>query len=796
MTDLRAQLQATLGTSYTLERELGGGGMSRVYVARDEALGREVVLKVIAPELAEGLSAERFAREVKLAARLQQANIVPLLTAGTAAGLPYYTMPFVRGESLRARLSNGEPVSISEAVGILRDVSRALAYAHAEGVVHRDIKPENILLSGGAAVVMDFGIAKALSASRTQDGAMTTGITQVGTSLGTPGYMAPEQALGDVNTDHRADIYALGVVAWELLAGVHPFAGRTSMQALIAAHVTEAAPSLATKRAEVPKALAALVMRCLEKDPLNRPASATEVLASLDSATTPGTLPSRATPSLRGKRGMIIAAVVTLVVIAGLIVLNRSRSAAEPGVTEKSLAVLPFRATGGDTADAYLAEGIADEVNSTLSQIPGLRLAGRSSAARFAGTSETAQEVGKALQVAAVLDGTMRRVRDQIRVTVELTRARDGVVLWHEDYERAATDIFAVQDEIARAIGGQLQVALAGSAVARGTNDGAAYDLYLKGMYLFRRRGEGLTTAISNFEQAIARDSMFARAWAGLASALTVSPYFLDIRMGAVLPRARTAAERAVQLDSMSSEGHLALGFVLAEMFEYATSEREIRRAITLDPHSAEAHYRLGWLLLNTGRSAEAIPVLQQAKAIDPLYFLASTYLGWAQVNQGLFAEGVAEERRAAELEPTNLAALSILASGYGRAGLPDSAKAMAHRLVTLTRSPVRLGHAAFAFARGGERKEAEALIRQMEAMPTDTWTRWNGLAIAYAGIGDAARAIDAMEHAAAGDGDLFASFATMLSGELPPDPRIDAVYRRFHLDPARFATRPGANRP
>jgi serine/threonine-protein kinase len=796
MTNLRDQLQASLGESYTLERELGGGGMSRVYVAREKSLGREVVLKVIRPEMAEGLSAERFAREVKLAARLQQANIVPLLAAGTAAGLSYYTMPFVRGESLRVRLGNGTPVSIPEAVGILRDVARALAYAHVEGVVHRDIKPENILLSGGAAVVLDFGIAKALSASRTQHDILTTGLTQVGTSLGTPGYMAPEQALGDITTDHRADIYALGVVAWELLAGAHPFAGRGSMQALIAAHVTETPASLATTRPDVPAPLAALVMRCLEKDPALRPASATELLASLESAATPGALASAPSPSRRGRRGVIVAALFLFVLIAGLGYFLRSGTPAASGVAEKSLAVLPFRATGGDTADAYLAEGIADEVNSTLAQLPGLRVAGRSSSARFAGKGATAQEIGKALDVAAVLDGTVRRVGEQIRVSVELTRAADGVVLWHENYERAATDIFAVQDEIARAIGGQLQVALAGSGVVRGTSDGAAYELYLKGMYLYRRRGEDLTAAISSFEQAIARDSTFARAWAGLASALLVSPYFLDMRMGAVLPRAHAAAERAVQLDSMSSEAHLAFGFALAESFDYVASEREIQRGIALDPHSAEAHYRLGWLLLNTGWPDKAIPALQQAKAIDPLFFLPSTYLGWAQINQGLLAEGVAEEHRGAELEPQNLAALSLLAVGYARTGHADSAVAVTRRFLPLTQSPLRLGMAAFALARGGERKQAEALIRRIGATPHTAWTRWTGLAIGYAGLGDVKRAIDAMEHAAASDGDLLVSFATLLSGELPPDPRVDAVYRRFHLDPARFANRTAPSRP
>ena len=224
--DLRSQLQSTLGATYSIVRELGGGGMSRVFVARDEALGRDVVVKIIAPGVAEGLSAERFAREIKLAARLQQANIVPVLTAGTSGGLPYYTMPFVRGESLRARLASGAPLPIAEAVSILRDVARALAYAHAEGVVHRDIKPDNILLSGGAAVVTDFGIAKAIDASRTLASGGATGITRAGMSLGTPAYMAPEQALGDPATDHRADIYSWGVVAWELLGGAHPFADK------------------------------------------------------------------------------------------------------------------------------------------------------------------------------------------------------------------------------------------------------------------------------------------------------------------------------------------------------------------------------------------------------------------------------------------------------------------------------------------------------------------------------------------------------------------------------------------
>ena len=307
---LRDQLQTTLGAGYTLGRELGGGGMSRVYVAREEALGRDVVVKVLAPELAEGLSAERFAREIRLVAALQEPHIVPVLAAGaTAEGLPWYTMPYVRGESLRARLTEG-PVPLGEAVAILRDMATALDYAHGHGLVHRDIKPENVLLSGRTAVVTDFGIAKALAASKTQapNGPAGVGLTQLGTSLGTPAYMAPEQAAADPSTDHRADLYAWGVVAYELLAGQHPFATKTSAQLLMTAHFSEVPLPLPPS---VPPALAALVARCLAKDPAERPASAADVLAAHGQrvpgglASEPGSVhaPRRRPARARARRG-------------------------------------------------------------------------------------------------------------------------------------------------------------------------------------------------------------------------------------------------------------------------------------------------------------------------------------------------------------------------------------------------------------------------------------------------------------------------------------------------------------
>ena len=289
MSDLRSQLQQTIGSAYSIERELGGGGMSRVFVAEETALGRKVVVKVLPPELVAGVNVDRFRREIQVAARLQHSHIVPVLTAGQMGSVPFYTMPFVEGESLRSRIGRAGPLPMTEAIGVLRDVAKALAYAHERGVVHRDIKPDNVMLAGGSATVVDFGIAKAISASRTPTPGGT--LTQVGTSIGTPAYMAPEQAAGDPATDHRADLYAFGCMSYEMLTGRPPFTA-TSPHKLMASHMTETPPAIALQRPDTPIELAALIMRCLEKDPDSRPASATEIVPVLDTVTSGGGHPA------------------------------------------------------------------------------------------------------------------------------------------------------------------------------------------------------------------------------------------------------------------------------------------------------------------------------------------------------------------------------------------------------------------------------------------------------------------------------------------------------------------------
>ena len=409
--DLRAQLQAALGAAYAIERELGGGGMSRVFLATETGLTRSVVVKILTPELAAEVSAERFAREVKLAARLQQANIVPLLNAGNANGLPWYSMPFVRGESLRAKLSSGTPVPVTDAVHILRDVARALAFAHGEGVAHRDIKPENILISGGAAVVTDFGIAKALTTARTQDGAAASPtITQMGASIGTPAYMAPEQVAGDPNVDHRADIYAWGVVAWELLGGKHPFAGKATAQAMLAAHLTRNAGGAhvgSPRRSAGARPIwsRAASRRIRRKRPaVGERAAHVARSGEFDERSRARRRPRQSDFSIRSL--MIGAAALVVIGTGAWLVTHRSTAAASDAGVGKSLAVLPFASVGGDTANQYFAEGMADELTTELAKVSGLRLAATSSAAAYRNKTADAREVGKALNVATVLQGT------------------------------------------------------------------------------------------------------------------------------------------------------------------------------------------------------------------------------------------------------------------------------------------------------------------------------------------------------------------------------------------------------
>jgi serine/threonine-protein kinase len=443
--------------------------MSRVFVARDHALGRKVVVKVLPPELAAALSIERFKREIMLSAALQHPNIVPVLSTGNTDRLPYFIMPFVEGESLRVRLGRG-PLSVREAVSVTKDVARALAYAHGHGVIHRDIKPDNIIISGATATVTDFGVAKAVAASRAgpMRGApevRTPGghtITHAGVSLGTPMYMAPEQAAADPNTDHRADIYALGIVAYEMLVGAPPFHGR-SPQALLAAQLTELPRPISQRRYGVPAGLEQLIMQCLEKNPTDRPRNAGDMVRALDDpellSGAPALAPQAAATQRRrslGRRVSIGAGVLTLALMtayaAGAFGDRRASASTDGSIAPASIAVLPIADASAATAGREHADGLTEALTNALGRVPGLRVASRTAAAGAQNLPGGVREIGRALGVGKLIEGTLQRQGTTFRVTVRLLDVRDGFTEWSQTYDRPVVGGFSAQDEIANEV--------------------------------------------------------------------------------------------------------------------------------------------------------------------------------------------------------------------------------------------------------------------------------------------------------------------------------------------------------
>ena len=520
MTDFVERLRAALGGSYTIERELGGGGMSRVFVAEDRALTRPVVIKVLHPELAAGVNVDRFKREVQLLARLQHPHIVPILSAGEADGLPYYVMPFVRGESLRVRLERG-PLAPAEAAGLLADVAKALAAAHAEGIVHRDIKPDNILVSGGAAVVADFGIAKALSSARLREDAGS--LTSLGTSLGTPAYMAPEQVAGDPDVDARADIYSLGCVAYEALTGASPFAGKTPQQ-MLAAQVIEAPPPIAGRHDGIPPALASLVMRCLEKEPAKRPQNAAELAALLDaSPTTAPRLPALPRASSRSRRGMWAAAAtiaVIAVVALGAYRWRRGERRADSGIT---VAVAPFEVL--DPRLALWKEGMVDVLSRNVDGAGPIRAISPSVAVKqWEGRADRPSAIAFAKKVGAqvVLYGQLQSIgNDLVDAKVWIANAAGDATPIEVDARDSSSRMDRITDSLSvrvlSVLGREHTVGPARLA-SLGSGSLPAIKAFLQGSQYFRRTQ--WDSAAASFQEAVALDTNFAVAYGMLGQAL------------------------------------------------------------------------------------------------------------------------------------------------------------------------------------------------------------------------------------------------------------------------------------
>jgi serine/threonine-protein kinase len=800
-----------VGTTYTLERELGGGGMSRVFVATETALGRKVVIKVLPPETAAGVNVERFRREIQLAASLQHPHIVPLHAAAASGDLLYFTMPFIEGESLRARIARDGELPVHAAVRILRDVADALAYAHQRGVVHRDIKPDNVLLSGQHAVVTDFGVAKALESSTGE-----SSLTSLGVALGTPAYMSPEQAAAEPHVDHRADIYAFGCLAYEVLTGRPPFAGMTAQQVL-AAHVTQRAEPVISRRSSCPPALAALVTRCLEKKPADRPQHATELHEQLELAATPsgGVPPTTAVPATpeRAKaqpgssKNYVIGGVATLVLVAAAAFALRGRERVAPGaavaagdsVLARSVAVLPFANLSGDKDADYFSDGMTDELISALGKVEGLRVPARTSVFAFKDKALDLKDVGVKLNVGSVLEGSVRRAGDRLRVTAQLVSVHDGFQMWSETYDRQLKDVFAVQDDIARAIVTALEGKLArpGAAplVRASTGDLAAFDLYLQARFLWAKRGgDNLREAIRLYRAAIAKDSTFARAWAGLAETYAILPDWTEVPAIPAYDTAAVAARRALALDSTLADAHSALGYRARALGRAQEAEREFRHALALNPSSSNIHKWYSNHLSSAGDLKGAAAQLDTARRLDPLSVIVWINQGDLYWQERRYDASLKECQAAVAADSTNLLAHACLARGHLALHHLSDASREATWLEAHGGERWALSILATALADGGKRDSARAVLRRLRELPVTGLPGYDLYYIPYAALGERDSAFMWLEREEQEWGLWPATFLHPMLDPLRSDPRFRKLEQRARENLLR--DRPEAPRP
>jgi serine/threonine protein kinase/tetratricopeptide (TPR) repeat protein len=712
MDPLQSRLNAALAGRYTLDRELGQGGMAVVFLANDLRHDRQVALKVLRPEISAEIGAERFLREIKMAAGLTHPHILPVFDSGEADGLLFYVMPSMQGRSLREKLDKEKQLPLSEALRLTREVASALDYAHRHNVVHRDIKPENILLHEGAAMVADFGIGKALTGEGKS-------ITQTGLAVGTPAYMSPEQSAGELGTDGRSDLYSLGCVLYEMLTGEPPFTGVTP-QAIIAKRFVSPIPKVRTTR-DVPEAVDNVVSRVLARTPVDRYPTAADFAEALRSIAREGT---------------------------GAVRLTSDPQRAGP----KAIAVLPLKNMSADPENEYFADGMTEEIINALGKLPGIHVASRTSSFAFKGKEVDVREIGEKLGVTSVLEGSVRKVGNKIRITAQLINVENGYHLWNETYDRQLEDVFAVQDEISKAIVDALKLRLTAeqAQVAAPTKNLEAYTLYLKGRFFFAKLSEpALRRSLDLFQQALALDPALARAYAGIADAWCnladdwVAP-------DDAYPRAKGAAERALQRDPDLAEAITSIGKVLGwHEWKFAEAEEKLARAVQLAPNYAEAHYVHATLLPSVGRLQDGIERMRKALLLDPLSVHYSEWLTRFIMYDRDWDAAIEQGVRTMEMDEICHRAQHYIGAAYIAKGNPKLALDWFRRAQAMERAP-RSWDAQIvrALAVLGEKEEAEDILNRLEEESKKQYMRGEILAMGYAAIGDLDKAFALLERA------------------------------------------------
>jgi TolB-like protein/Flp pilus assembly protein TadD len=676
MADVLDRLRSALAGRYAIEREVGRGGMATVYRAQDLKHRRPVAIKVLKPELAAALGPDRFLREIEIAAGLNHPHILPLYDSGDAAGLLYYVMPYVEGETLRGRLDRDKHIPLDDALRITREVADALHYAHGQGLVHRDVKPENVLFVTGHAVLSDFGIARAVTAAAGQR------LTQTGIGVGTPSYMSPEQAFGEAELGPASDVYSLGCVLYEMLAGHPPFTGATA-QAILAQSVSSQPAALVNG---VPDWTSQAVRKALAREPSGRFATAAELSQAL----------------------------------------RAPAAAPAPPAGVKSIAVLPFVNMSADPENEYFTDGIAEEIINALTKVQALRVAARTSAFAFKGKNLDIRKVGEQLSVSTVLEGSVRKAGSRLRVTAQLINVADGYHLWSERYDRELEDVFAIQDEIAGNIVRALRVVLSDAekrAIEQApapTQNVEAYDYYLRGRQFFHQfRRTGMQFARRMFDRAIEIDPNYALAYAGVADCCSLLYMYWD-GSKANLDGADQASRKALELAPGLAEAHSSRGFALSLSRQYAPARQEFETALQLNPNFFWAHYFYARTCFQEGKFEEAVRHYQDAARVRP-----EDFQSWLLMSTLLKDLGRPDEALAAQRQGLYVAERHLELN-------PDDARAL------------YLG--AGALAQTGQREKALEWTRRARAIdPEDTGVLYN-VACAYAMLGELDEAMDCIE--------------------------------------------------
>ena len=666
------KLRDALSHSYTIDRELGRGGMATVYLAQDGKHERLVALKVLHPDLAASLGPDRFLREIKLAARLNHPHILPLHDSGEAAGFLYYVMPYVEGESLRERLDREQRLNVDEAVHHGRAIASALDYAHRQGIVHRDIKPENIMLYEGEAMVMDFGIAKAVSSAGSET------LTQTGMMIGTPAYVSPEQAAGEINLDGKSDQYSLACVIYEMLTGERPFSGATP-QSIMAKRFTEMPRPVRSLAPSVPESVEKAVTKAMATESSGRYSTAAQFAQALASGT--------------------------------LITPTDTASLPQATVSSaKSVAVLPFTNMSADPENEYFTDGMAEEIINALTKIQSLRVTSRTSSFSFKGKNEDIGEIGKKLKVSTVLEGSVRKMGNRLRITAQLVNVADGSNLWSEKYDREIEDIFAIQDDISQAIVKALRVILTEGEKkqiekARAVNV-QAYDYYLRGrQYFHQLRRKSLEYSRQMFNKAIEIDRDYARAYAGVADSCSMLYTYFDAREFN-LKQADIASHKALELEPELAEAHVARGLAVSLSKRFDEAEKEFETAMKLDPKLFEAPYWYGRALQSAGRFQEALKMFERASLLRPEDYEAPAFAAQAYNSMGMIEERDLGLRRALklmenrlELNPDDARAANLAAGFLAQLGDPKAFEYADRSLAIDPEDPMLLYNVACTYA-------------------------------------------------------------------------------------------------